>query len=435
MDLNMVTEELSRMTAEKINATVRLIFIDWGDYDSRITAIINSGESYDIAYMSDYLRNAKKGVYEPLDDLLKEHGQGILDTINPSFWEGVKVDGKIYGIPTNKEIATPQWWMYPKEIVDKYNIDINSIKTFEDLEPWLNKLKDKEPDWQLMSLDRDFHFSVGYEGMINDVPAVVSIKDDSLKVVNQYEQGDTIKNMELLRKFYKAGYINQDAAINPPSGLVKNEKIFWKQAQGGPYADIIWSKDKGFPIVAAQVEDAVITTESTRGAIVTISSNSKNKVKAMQFLNLVNTDSDVRNTLGYGIQGLHYEVENNKVNFLDASSNYVVPNYSLGNRFIMYPTMDDPEDLWEEYQKFNDTSVKSPMLGFTPDIDPIKNEIAAIVNVSKEFRPALMTGSVEVEENLAKFNSKLKEAGLEKVINELQEQLDDWKRNKVSSNK
>ncbi len=435
-DLEMVTEELSEMTMEKINAKVNLKFIDWGDYGSKITAIINSGEEYDLAFAAgpdqgDYLGNSKKGAFEPLDDLLEEYGQGILEAVNPGFWEGVKIDGKIYGIPTNKEIATPQWWMYPKELVDKYDIDIDSIKTLEDLEPWLEKLSKEEPEWQLMELDQESHFHPGYEYIIDDsVPAVASLNDDSLKVKNLYEEESTIEILNTLRKYYKAGYINQDAAIKPPAGLVEGEKVFWAQAQGGPYSDIIWSKNRGYTIVASQVEDAYVTTESTRGSIVCVSSNSKHKEKAVEFLNLVNTDADIRNTLGYGVEGVHYEVVDGKAKFLDASSNYDVPNYSLGNRLIMYPTVEDPDDLWEEYERFNEDSVESPMLGFTPDLDPIKNEIAAITNVTKEFRPALMTGSVDVEENLEKFNEKLKEAGLDKVIETLQSQLDDWKANK-----
>ena len=112
------------------------------------------------------------------------------------------------------------------------------------------------------------------------------------------------------------------------------------------------------------------------------------------------------------------------------SSNYAVPNYSLGNLSLVYLKEDDPDDLREQVDKINESAVESTMLGFTPDLEPIKNEIAAITNVNKEFRPALMTGSVDIEENLAKFNAKLKEAGLDKVIETLQSQLNEWKANK-----
>lgn len=436
-DLEMVKEELSKMTMEKINAKIDLKFIDWGDYGSKITAIINSGEEYDIAFAAgpdqgDYLGNSKKGAFEPLDDLLEEYGKGILEVVHPAFWEGLKIDGKIYGVPTKgRDIAAPECWMYPKELVDKYDIDIDSIKTLEDLEPWLEKLSKEEPEWQLMDLDQDTHFHPDHEYIIDDsVPAVVRKGDDSLTVKNLYEEESVVDLLKTLRKYYKAGYINQDAAIKPTSGLVKGEKVFWKQAQGGPGADAIWSKDRGYAIVSSQVEEPYITTGTTREAVMCVSSNSKHKEKAVEFINLLNTDVDVRNTLGYGIEGVHYELVDGKVRFLEASSNYAVPNYSLGNLSLVYLKEEDPDDLREQIDKVIDSAVESPMLGFTPDLDPIKNEIAAITNVTKEFRPALMTGSVDVEENLEKFNQKLKEAGLDKVIETLQSQLDDWKANK-----
>ena len=161
-DLDKVTAKLSEMTMEKINAKVKLVFIDWGDYGSKITAIINSGEEYDIAFAAgpdqgNFLGNSKKGAFAPLDELLEEYGQGILEVVHPAFWEGLTIDGKIYGIPTKgMDIAAPNCWMYPKELVDKYDIDIDSIKTFEDLEPWLEKLSKEEPEWQLMDLDQDY---------------------------------------------------------------------------------------------------------------------------------------------------------------------------------------------------------------------------------------------------------------------------------------
>ena len=47
--------------------------------------------------------------------------------------------------------------MYPKELVDKYDIDIDSIKTLEDLEPWLENFQ-RRARMALMELDQESHF-------------------------------------------------------------------------------------------------------------------------------------------------------------------------------------------------------------------------------------------------------------------------------------
>ena len=52
--------------------------------------------------------------------------------------------------------------------------------------------------------------------------------------------------------------------------------------------------------------DSFITNGSTTGSMIAVSSNSKNKEKSVEFLNLLNTDKELRNLLNYGIEGTHY---------------------------------------------------------------------------------------------------------------------------------
>lgn len=54
------------------------------------------------------------------------------------------------------------------------------------------------------------------------------------------------------------------------------------------------------------------------------------------------------------------------------------------------------------------------------------NELAALGTVSDEYLMSLVTGSVDVDKTLAEFNEKLYKAGLQKVIDEKQAQLDAW---------
>ena len=64
-DMGMVLEEVNNYLLEKINATVEIKQVDWGDYNQKMSVIINSGEEYDLAFTSawanDYLSNAQKG--------------------------------------------------------------------------------------------------------------------------------------------------------------------------------------------------------------------------------------------------------------------------------------------------------------------------------------------------------------------------------------
>jgi putative aldouronate transport system substrate-binding protein len=87
----------------------------------------------------------------------------------------------------------------------------------------------------------------------------------------------------------------------------------------------------------------------------------------------------------------------------------------------------DPENKWEEFKKFNESGTNSPLLGFNFDTTKVATELAAVQNVKEEFWPSLMTGTVDPEEYLPKAIEKFKAAGLDKIIEEAQRQIDEWR--------
>ena len=65
-------------------------------------------------------------------------------------------------------------------------------------------------------------------------------------------------------------------------------------------------------------------------------------------------------------------------------------------------------------------------MGFTFNPAPVKNEIAQVNTVAKEFE-GLNRGMVEdMDGKLAEDKTKLKQAGIDKIITEAQKQIDEW---------
>lgn len=150
--------------------------------------------------------------------------------------------------------------------------------------------------------------------------------------------------------------------------------------------------------------------------------------KACRFLEALNTDREVRNMMQYGIEREHYRLnEKGRVEIL--KDTYAGVAYTQGNYFILNTRTDQPEDIWEKYQEFNDSAVPSNILYFEPDLSGLEEEIAQVRKVSEKYYPALMTGSVNVEEYLPRYCEELRTAGIEKIREELQNQLNRWKKN------
>ena len=425
-DLQLVEDEANKYLEEKIGVNIDMNFIDYGEYSQKLGVIINSGEAYDLAFTcswaGDYLGNARKGAFLDLTSYLDTTGSEMKEAIDDRFWSGAEVDGGIYAVPNQKEICTAPMWVFTKEYVDKYNIPYTELHSLEDLEPWLKLIKENEPDVTPLYITKGFSAPQYFEQLVD--PVGIEYENDSLVVKNMFETDKMKSTLETLRKYYQAGYINADSATAQDD---KSVKRFVTKGDGQPYAEVLWSKDLKYDVVASQITDSYITNASTTGSMIAVSKNSKNPDKAVEFLNLLNTDEYIRNLLNYGIEGTHYESVNDKqIKLTDKASDYSVGYYTLGNLFITKVLDNEPETKWDEFQEFNDAAKESAVLGFKFDTSKVTNEIAAINNVLEEFKSTIYSGSVDVDEYLDKLNKKLKDQGIDRVIEEMQTQLDAW---------
>lgn len=434
-DIGIVADEINKKLKKKINLTIEYNKIAWADYGVKLSTIISSGGDFDIAFASnygqgDYVGNAQKGAWLELDKYLINEGKEMYETINPLFWEGVRINKKIYGVPTNKEVAVPLHFMYPKSLVDKYDIDISKYKTIQSLQPLLEFIRINEPDYLPFELDQNAHnyFAIdGYEYLIqSEIPLMVKSTDKNLKIVNIFETEECKNTLNSIRKYYLNGYINKDAALKESGNLEANKKVFLRIAQGGPYADIIWSNDREYRVVTQQVSDLVVTTESTQGGVMVVNSQSKYPSESVKFLNCLNTDSEIRNLFNFGIEGKHYTLtKDDQVNKI--SNDYAGVQYTQGNWFNLKTVVGEPLDKWKQFGIFNNSAFKSNALGFTANITHNPKEIKAIKAVYDKYYPSLMTGSIDVATFLPRFVAELKIAGLDELRDEVQLQLDNWK--------
>ncbi|MBG9792135.1 ABC transporter substrate-binding protein [Paenibacillus dendritiformis] len=433
-DLDKVMEKVSEYTKEKIGVTVKMKLFDWGDYNQKMGVIAASGEPFDIAFTSswafEYVANAKKGAFYPLDDLMDQYGQDIKKLVHPSFLEGAKIDGKTYAIPVNKELPAQKVFRFNKGLVDKYNLDINSVKTLEDLEPLLAKVKEGEPGLYPLSADKQFKFAVPYDLVNENLPLGVALTDtNDLKIVNILEQPDMMKGFETMHEYYKKGYLKKDAATASGGDEMKTGKWLVDMPDTQPFADNLWSQSLGYPVVSVPYTEPYVYNWSVMGSMHAISANSPHPEKAMQFLNLLNSDRYLRNLVNNGIEGVHYKrIDDETVEYLPAKTeSYDMPTFTLGNFFILDRLPADPADKWDQFAKFNDSAKNAPLLGFHFNADSVKTEMTALTNVKDEFYASLFTGSVDPKVYVPKAIEKFKAAGLDKVQAEMQKQLDEWK--------
>lgn len=281
----------------------------------------------------------------------------------PRLWKGVTIDGKIWGIPTNKELATPCHFLFSQELVERYGIDTHSTTALPLWSPFWRKLPRRSRAVSLCFLTPAASISgpwATYEYVTYDsIPLMVNSHDGSCQVVNIFETSYARETLQLLHRYYEAGYINQDACLRTSFSRFQGENVFLRLSAGGPDASTSYSTDFGYPIVAQQVSDSIVTTESAQGGVMVVNANTKHPEICLTFLNAVNTDPEVRNLLNYGIEGVHYTLtEEDQVQIISPA--YRGVPYTQGNWFILKTTVGNSPNKWELYQEFNDNTAEPP---------------------------------------------------------------------------
>ena len=154
-DLELVNTKLTELVKAKINASVKIVMLDWGTWTDKYNTAINAGEKIDIAFTADwysYVDQVANGYYLPLNDpadnLLEKYAPETVKALGEGFILGSQIDGVNYAVPTDKEFAVNGGIVWNKDLADKYGIDPSRAKTMSDLEPMLKTIKEKEPNIQ-----------------------------------------------------------------------------------------------------------------------------------------------------------------------------------------------------------------------------------------------------------------------------------------------
>ena len=171
-----------------------------------------------------------------------------------------------------------------------------------------------------------------------------------------------------------------------------------------------------------------------------IAAQSKNPERAMQLYEIINSseDTELYNMLVYGIEGKHYEkTGDNTIKTFDyegsptSDSNYGIQKWIVGNTFNAFDTQTDVPGYNDYIENVMHKNAEENILsGFKLNTDPIKSELAQIKSVKAEFKGLKIGAYENYTEMLKDYRKKIHASGQDKVIKEIQRQLDEQLNNK-----
>ncbi|MGF7144209.1 putative aldouronate transport system substrate-binding protein [Anaerotaenia torta] len=408
---------------EKIGVNIDMEVVSWGDWGNRRNILVNSGEYFDILFTdgSNFTSDAALGAYYDIKDIIKTSAPDLYSYIPEDYWSAVSINGSVYGIPTYKDSSMSNFIVWDKAMADKYSIDYKNIHTLEALTEPLKKITEGEGiaafpmDQNGLSMIFSLYDSVGL-----GIPCVgVRYDDGSRTVVNALEQEDIMSQLKIINEWYKAGIINPDAPSTSETPTYKAVSI----AQGWPSAaKTTWGPNMGVEAEAIQINDTIVSNETVRGSVNAIYSGAKYPEKCLEFLQLVNLDSKVRDAFYFGVEGENFKyTDDGKIERLN--TDWKMAGYTQGTFFTVSQLTTDEFNQWDEVKALNEGAKPSVLLGFNADYSNIQNELANCREVYNKYKSELLTGAAAPEETAAKITKELKAAGLDTILTEVQNQI------------
>lgn len=435
-DQSKVIDKLNEYLKDKINVTVNAHFFQAGEYGTKMPVIISSGQNYDICFSStwgtpNYAQTATTGAFLKLDEeMLKKYAPETVEAIPKTVWDSAKISGNLYGIPIYKEDGFQYGLMVNADIAKKYGVDYSNVKSWKDLEGVMSKLHKKAPN--IICLDQaslwgavNFTMSAGsgVVGVVN-IPgheAFANQKENT--VFNQYATPEFKDFCSTMHKWYKAGYLVQNPQTYSDDTRNSDDKAGRLFAWVIGYAP---DYEKTYSETVGHTEDYIpLTPVLFQGAsnFQCISAKSQHQEAALKFLNLVNTDKTVGNLLRHGIEGTHYTLENGQVKQISKAYGYDM-GWQFGNVFNQDWVNTYPADIAKAYQSWNEQAVDNPLLGYSFDDTNVKNQIAALTNVIKQYQDPLILGVADPDKMLNTFLENLRQNGVDELLKVEQEQVD-----------
>lgn len=441
-DNKAVFEQASAMVKEKLNATLDIVPLEFGNYEAKMQVLNAAAETFDIMFTSNwannYYNNVSKGILLPLNDYLENDVPKLYESIPDYMWKATMVNGKIYAVP-NQQIAARSPFLYvPKHNADVLELDLTGHENISDYHEFLDLIEEylkkaHASSNTAVSLHDFWNGTTTIFGMEevagSGLPGVICYNsDEPTKVVNQYESEAFQEYLKWRRALVLDGILPQDI-VEERYVNTETENAIARLGLGATYKPGIeaelFASDKYETAIYATIEP-LMTSGSIIATMNGVSKTSKKPQLAMRLIELLNTDKELYNLISFGIEDVNWrKTGDNRIEKI-ADRPYECSNWAVGSVYNSYLLPQQADDVWQDTKRINDTAKRSPLLGFSPNLDAVQIQIAGCKTVVDEYRKVLDYAVVDIDTVYPEFVQKLKAAGADQIVAELQRQIDEW---------
>ena len=371
----------------------------------------------------------KEMLYDMTDYLSAGKGKQLKAAMDDTYWILTEEDGHWYGV--GSVVETCQGWLVDRETMIDLGLTVEDLKKpLSELEPVFEKVKAEKPELT--------PFIYGWGILESNTPVIMYDKntytgywagDDEKNIKNIFDDNRTYELVGTLNTFSEKGYAKLvDDTENRDDYFMK---AAWDATPLMRTDSLdVWSSPTGRELVRIPYDDAAgdVLIQSS-----VIPSESDHIDQALEFLNQVDTTKEMSELLLYGIKDTDYTSDGNtyqtdkKWSELDL---YRIPLGNLSVCMIMEPYVDteikttrsDIDKLREKMQADDfafDSSVVESQYKAVSEIISYVNNLDSLL----DFNNNKAEDCADWKEYYEVFNNKLHEAGIDAVVEEMNQQI------------
>ena len=454
VDEQAVEDALNEKLLEKVNATVDFQFSTWTDFQTKYSLELTSGTA-DLIYIANWLnfgQLANSGAFLELNDLLDTYGSDLKALVGEDALNQCSVDGQIYAVPNAWPEYVSAGIKYREDLRAQYDLPVPD--SLENVESYLLGIKENMPGQGILTVTTEE--SQGTQTAF-DAAWILNFKypwvtqngldyglaanyDTPQEVYDYWFSDDFVEDMKLMKKWadygfwsksalsdtndseaFKTGLCVAEIAGQNPSKYITAVSDCEDGGQGWEAGYIAYGETTGviYPGHAQQNGTAIV-----RGC--------ENPERAMMVLQLLMCDEEINKIVQYGIEGTHYEIDENGL-YVNLSTDFGYEGFSTWNlrngdiklsseNDVLLNEMFDKLEAIGAETKWNNTDIYS---GFVEDYEAYAAERTAVSQVMRQYLAPIQAGLVDdVDAAIEEFRTKVTEAGLETVRESYIEQ---WK--------
>ncbi|MCD9026200.1 extracellular solute-binding protein [Cohnella silvisoli] len=446
-DAKAVYDELNKKLKQDINATVDVQFLSWADWSQKYQLLFSTGDDFDLiitATWAQFADNARKGAfYEITPDVLQKYAPRTHSDNLPEVLEAGKVEGKQYALPMNYHEITINGYVVRGDLMDKYGIA--SIDSIDDFEKYLDAVVKNEKGmvpWEGTNYDNWIIAKTQLEELREqyqpgNLGLRVDLNDPGAKIIDDIANPDqgAIDLYKRMADWNKKGYISKNALVNK----VTSKDSFLSGKSAAFLTNLLEANATYQTVKANHPEWDVrfypanttkkVVANSFMANAMAINPKSKNPERALMLLDLLRNDEWYNQTTTFGLKGKHWDVSaDGKLVLLPASQGYppdaACPWGWRNEKYYLSPS--DGLSNYDAVQtSYRGRAINTKLNNFAPNLENTKSQQAALKDVENQYELPLRLGFVkgDVESSYKTMIDKKKAAGQEKLIEDIQQQL------------